>query len=64
MAKIEDIEKFNYKTIPISVLEQIKSEVENLRTEDVEFTHGLIQDGVLKGEVLAIIDNHMNRKGK
>ena len=50
------IKEFDYK----SVLEDIKAEIENLRTEDVEFTHGFIQDGVLKGEVLAIIDNHIN----
>ena len=62
MAKIEDIEKYNYKTIPMSVLEDIKAEC--IRAVDkipITFSKNDADD-CLKRDIREIFDKHISGK--
>lgn len=59
MADIKDIEKFNYKTIPLSVIEDIKAEIRKKHLSIIE--NNDFDNGRTYGydECLAIIDKQI-----
>lgn len=39
--------------------DEVVKEIENITSNDVEFTHGLIQDGVLRDDVLRVVNKYL-----
>lgn len=59
MAEIEEIQRFNYETIPLSVLKEIKKEISDMYPNFVdEKGYRLIR----KSDVLNILDKYISRK--
>ena len=56
MADIKNIEKFNYKTIPLSVIEDIKAEIK------AEWQADMYDDKFGVADCLKIIDKHISGK--